>query len=85
MNKPAFYKALLKWHFFAALVGAVAIDVAAVAAGGLLGNGEIPTVIGTGEEEQPFFAVLTVEDAPEPVPDDPTPLILPPPAANTDE
>ena len=58
----------------------MAVDVAAVAAGGLLGNGEIPTVIGTGEEEQPFFAVLTVDDAPEPVPDDP-----PPPTDNTDE
>ena len=84
MSKPAFYKAPPKWHFFAALAGAVAIEVAAIAAGNLLGNGEIPTVVGTGEEEQPFFAVLTVDDAPEPVPDDPTPLILPPPPDNTD-
>ena len=85
MSKPAFYKAPPKWHFFAALVGAVAIEVAVVAAGSLLGNGEIPTVIGTGEEEQPFFAVLTVDDAPEPVPDDPPSLIPPPPTDNTDE
>ena len=80
MSKPAFYKAPRKWRFFAALAGAVAIEVAAVAAGGLLGNEEIPTVIGAGEEERPFFAVMTVDDAPEPVPDDP-----PPPTDNTDE
>lgn len=83
MSKPAFYRAPPRWHFFAALVGAVAIEGAAVATGSLLGDGEIPTVIGSGEERVPQG--ILVEDAPEPEqpPDDPS-LIPMPPTDDTD-
>ncbi len=83
MSKPAFYKTPPRWHFLAALVGAIAMELAAVAAGNLIRNSEIPTLTGSGEE-QPFEGVL-IADEPEPTPPEDSPPRLPPPPDDTME
>lgn len=83
MNKPAFYKSPPRWHVSAALIAAVAIELAAVAAGNLSRSENNPTVTGSGEE-QPFEGVLIADEPEPPPPDDSPPLIPPPPADRTD-
>jgi len=83
MPKPAFYKPPPRWHFFAALSAALALELGAVAVAGLHRSREIPIEV-AGD-----FAAegIVTEAPPEPdqPPDDPPPSLGPlPPNDATD-
>jgi len=85
MNKPVFYKPPPRWHSFAALVAAVAIEVAAVAVASLATDKRIPIDKGV-PPEQPIDGVV-IEDSPESTPaplEDLTWPLPPPPTDNAD-
>lgn len=80
MSKPEFYKAPPRWHLLVALIGAVAIEVAAVAAANLAKDEQIRADNGVMQDGP--FEVVGIEPPPEaplPPPQDlPPPLPLPP-------
>ena len=85
MNKPVFYKPPPRWHSFAALVAAVAIEVAAVAVASLATDKRIPIDNGV-PPEHPIDGVV-IEDSPESTPaplEDLTWPLPPPPTDNPD-
>lgn len=83
--KPAFYKPAPRWHFFAALAGALTLEVAAVAVASLHESEEIPVGIDTFQDEQPTEVILTeVPPEPTPPPEDPLPSIPLPPTEPTE-
>ena len=78
MAKPAFYKPPPRWQFFAAFVGAIALEVAAVAVASLHEQDEIPIETGAFQEQPPAEVILT-DLPPEPTPPpEETPPPLPP-------
>lgn len=77
---PAFYKPPPRWHFFVAFVGAIALELAAVAVAGLHEKKEIPIEPGISQAQPPADVILT-DLAPEPTPlpeENPPPPPLPP-------
>ena len=75
--RPAFYKPAPRWHFFAALVGAIALEAGALAVASLHPRPEIPTELGIVQDPPPAEGVIT-DLAPEPTPPpDQTPPPLP--------
>ena len=76
--RSALYKPPPRWHFFAALVSAIALEATAVAVASLQEKGEIPTVAGVQEPpaaEGVFMTDLAPEATPPP---EETPPPLPP-------
>jgi TonB family protein len=85
MNKPIFYKAPPKWHSFAAVIGAVALELAAVGVASLATNKRIPFDNGV-PEEHPIDGVV-IEEPSESTPpplEDLAPPLPPPPTDITD-
>jgi TonB family protein len=85
MSKPAFYKPPPRWHFFVALIAALALEMAAVAVASRHQIKEIPIETGALEDEgaEIIFTELP-PDLPQP-PDDHTPPVAPlPPDDPTD-
>ncbi len=79
MAKPQFYKSPPKWQVFASLVGALAIEFAAIGVASLHKEEEIPTDIGF-TSQQPVDAVITeIPPEPTPPPDEEPPPPPPPP------
>ena len=82
MNKPLFYKAPPRWHSVVALIGAIMIEVAAVAVASLATDNRIPIDNGM-PPEKPIDGVV-IEDAPESTPPPLEDLTLPLPPPPTD-
>src|SRR5678816_1630806 len=82
MNKPVFYKAPPRWHCIVALIGAVAIELAAVGVAGLATDKRIPVDNGVPPEKS--FEGVLVADPPVSTPPPPEDLTLPLPPPPTD-
>jgi len=85
MSKPVFYKAPPRWHSFAALIGAVALELAAIGVASLATEKRIPIDNGV-PPEQPLEGIV-IEDPPESTPpplEDLTQPLPSPPAMDTD-
>lgn len=76
--RPAFYKPPPRWHCFAALVGAIALEAGALAIASIHPRSQIPTELGIVQEPPPAEGVI-IDLAPEPTPPpDQQPPPLPP-------
>lgn len=74
MAKPAFYKSPPRWHFFAALGGALTLEVAALAVASLHERGKIPIETSAFPEERAADVILThLPPEPTPPPEDQPP------------
>ncbi len=77
--RPAFYKPASRWHFFAALAGAILLEAAAVAVASLHAPVSIPTDPGITQDEFSAEGVFITEVQPEPTPPpEETPPAIPP-------
>ena len=75
--RPAFYKPAPRWHFFAALVGAIALEAAAVAVASRQEKAIIPNVTGLGEAPPAMGIIVDLPPEATPPPEE-TPPPLPP-------
>ena len=72
--RPVFYRPPRRWHFFAALIGALALEAGAVAVASLHKTPEIPTEIGIVQEPPPAEGiVIDLPPEPSPPPDEAPP------------
>jgi TonB family protein len=67
LSRPGFYKSPPRWHFFAALIGAIALEASAVAFASLHKGEEIPIETGISQE-LPAAEVILTDLPPEPSP-----------------
>ncbi len=65
--RPIFYRPPPRWHFFAALIGALALEAGAVAVASLQKTPEIPTELGIIQEPPPAEGIV-IDVPPEPTP-----------------
>jgi TonB family protein len=85
MSKMEFYKTPPRWHFLAALIGAVTIEVAAVAAASLAKGARIPMDNGLPEERHIETVLVDLPPDSTPPPPEDLPPPLPPPPVDTTE